>query len=296
MKAKGSFNERANFLAQEYWNIKERTHPAANEKTRLEEIERLLAKGISGKLGAQLEKEATELRRLINDKRTSAQTAGAIRQDLLELVSEFAPSLDLRQGSHFPYDREREPLTEPYFRAITDILLGTPKTALEFHRATLSANGIQVPGAEDDHAALGALNYVTLLLQEAAKKMLGRENYLDKSWNHLNQREYAMTLLGVLVQAGRPLTIEEIRTICNTTDQEYRQLVTESYDKGLAQDLAHMVSNAWQYPPIEKQGSRYGVTDFGLWMWHFCKEMGDRAPPEDPDKSPRIGKLFSRKK
>ena len=55
------FNERANVLASEYWRLK---HLASKEdgEERLEEIERLLEKGIGGKLREKLEREAKLLR------------------------------------------------------------------------------------------------------------------------------------------------------------------------------------------------------------------------------------------
>jgi hypothetical protein len=293
---KGSFNERANILANEYWTNKESAGVVVDEKMRLDEIDRLLAKGISGKLGFQLEKEASELRTVIEEKRTASFTLNAVRRDLLELVSDFAPSLDSRQGSVFPFDSEREPLKEHYFRAITDILFGTPKIAIEFRSATISEKGIYVPKADTEYVALRVLDYVTMILQEAAKKLLRRENAIDRAWKRAKERDYGLMGLKIFIENDRPMSIEEIEKLCKAGDEEYYKLVHDDYTKGLLHDLEYFASKAWEYPLVVKKGERYEATDFGRWTWLLCKEQEGRETGEG-EKSSRLSGFFrSRKK
>jgi len=292
--ARGSFNERANVLAAEYWKSKERAGPTANEKARLDEIERLLARGISGALGMQLEKEANELRRVIEDKRTASSNLVAVRRDLLDLVSDFAPSLDLRSGTMFSYDKDREPLSENYFRAITEIFFGVPKIAIEFKTAVLSDKGIYIPNAEDDFASLKSLNYVTTILQEAAKKLLGRENQIDRAWRRLREKEYGFTAFEVLVNSDRTLSLSDIEKIREGMDREYQKLIhPEVYHKGLMQDLEYLIGDAWEHPLIKKRGDRFEVTDFGKWVWLICKDKDEKKPAEK--KASGFGRLFRKK-
>lgn len=293
---KGSFNERANILANEYWTNKESAGVVVDEKTRLDEIERLLTKGIGGKLGDQLEKEASDLRTVIEEKRTAAFTLNSVRRDILELVSDFAPSLDSRQGSIFPYDAGREPLKEHYFRAITDVFFGTPKIAIEFKSATISEKGIYVPKADTEYVALRILDYVTMILQEAAKKLLGRDNAIDRAWKRAKERDYGLMGLKILIENDRLMSIEEIEKLCKAGDEEYYKLVHDDYTKGLLHDLEYFASKAWEYPVVVKKGERYEVTDFGRWMWLLCKEQEGREVAED-EKRPKFSGFFrSRKK
>lgn len=281
MAPRGSFNERANFLAAEYWKAKEKTTAQAPEKTRLEEIDHLLRRGISGKLQFQLEQEARTLRRAIDERDTAASHLVGIRRDLLELISDFAPSLDIRKGSLFPYDSEREPLKEEYFRAVTELLLGQPREAIEFQRATLSANGVTVPDAVDDTSALAALTYATLVLQEAAKKKLGRENEMNKAWKRVQNREYMSQIIEVLVQSERALMVEEMERKLNAADQEMQSLLREDYSKGIRRSLEMLTDDSWDYHLVEVRNHRYSLTDFGRWVWRLCKDQSAGAvePP-----------------
>lgn len=291
MAPRGSFNERANFLAAEYWKAKEKTATQAPEKTRLEEIDRLLRRGISGKLQFQLEQEARGLRRAIDDRDTAASHLVGIQRDLLELISDFAPSLDVRRGSLFPYDSDREPLKEEYFKVVTELLLGKAREAVEFQRATLSANGITVPDAVDDTSALAALNYATLVLQEAAKKKLGRENEMDGAWNKVQRREYMSQIMEVLAQSERSLTVEEIERKLNAADQEMQSLLREDYSKGIRRSLEMLTDDSWDYHLVEVRSHRYSLTDFGRWVWTLCKDQSAEAV-----RSPRSRfRLFGRR-
>lgn len=290
MAPRGSFNERANFLAAEYWKAKQKATARTPEKARLEEIERLLQRGISGKLQLQLEQEARALRRAIDDRDTAASHLVGIQRDLLELVSEFAPSLDVRRGSLFPYDAEREPLREEYFRAVTELLLGQPREAIEFQRATLSATGITVPDAVDDTSALAALNYATLVLQEAAKKRLGRENEMDIAWKRAQRHEYIPQVLEVLVQSERPLTAEEIERKLNVADQEMQSLLREDYGKGIRRALEALTDDSWNYHLVEVRNHRYSLTDFGRWVCRLCKEPSAGAVEAPPGRFRLFGR------
>jgi hypothetical protein len=287
---KTSFNERGNFLANEYWNFKEKVGSTVNEKTRLEEIEKLLSKGIGGKLGSRLEKEANELRRIIEEKRTAAHNLAAVRRDLLDLISDFAPSLDVRSGTIFSYDTH--PLNEDYFRAVTDIFFGEPKISIELKSAIFSKDGIQIPGTTDDFTALKSLSYATMIIQEAAKKLLGRENILDRYWKRMREREFGVIGFGVLVASDRPLTLKEVEKICNVRDEDYRRLVHDVYDKRLRADMEYLASNRWEYPPVERVGEKYQVTDIGKWIWMLCKER--EVEKEEVSRAKRIYDFFIR--
>ncbi|MEM3086602.1 MAG: hypothetical protein QXO51_02255 [Halobacteria archaeon] len=290
MAPRGSFNERANFLAAEYWKAKQKTATQAPEKTRLDEIDRLLRRGISGKLQFQLEQEARTLRRAIDERDTAAAHLVGIQRDLLELVSDFAPSLDVRRGSLFPYDVEREPLREDYFRAVTELLLGQPREAIEFQRATISANGITVPDAVDDTSALAALNYATLVLQEAAKKRLGRENEMDNAWKRVQSREYTSQVLEVLAQSERGLTVEEIERKLNAADQEMQSLLREDYAKGIRRALEMLTDDSWDYHLVEARSHRFSLTDFGRWVWRLCKDQSADAGALPPSRFRLFGR------
>lgn len=294
MVPRSSFNERANLLANEYWRAKERTNAQGPERERLEEIDRLLQRGISGKLQFQLEQEARTLRRAIEERDTAASSLAGIRRDLLELVSDFAPSLDVRRGSLFPYDPEHEPLGEGYFRAVNDLLLGQPRDGLEFQRATISANGVTVPDAVDDTTALGVLNYVTLILQEAARKKLGRDNLLDRAWKRAKSREYVTQVLDVLAQTERPLTADEIERKLNTADQEMQSLLREEYTKGIQKALEFLTSDAWDYSLVDVRNHRYSLTDLGRWVWRLCRVEAEET--EEVARPPsRLGRLLGLK-
>ncbi|HIH36858.1 MAG TPA: hypothetical protein HA232_02995, partial [Methanocellales archaeon] len=108
-----AFNERATILAKEYWLLRDRTGADEPDEIRkkINDIEALLNKGISGNLRSQLEGELKQLSRTIDTKEGDFANIEQIRRDLLELVAYFGPSLDLRHGNLYPYDPEREPLT-----------------------------------------------------------------------------------------------------------------------------------------------------------------------------------------
>ncbi|MDI6859228.1 MAG: hypothetical protein QMC85_01900 [Methanocellales archaeon] len=288
-----AFNERANILANEYWLLKEKV--GADEpgdiRKKIEEIEALLSKGIGGKLRLQLEKEANKLRRMIDEKEGAFASIAQVRRDILELVADFGPSLDLRRGNLYPYDSEREPLSEQYFRAITDILFGDPKPRIELKNATMSDKGVKITTPDvNDIVALGALDYVTTILQESAKKMLGRSNQLDLCWRRLKERDYAFIGFNVLVNSEKGLNLSEIQEICNIEDEEYKGLVSEMYDERLKESMDYLVGDDWDYHLVERHGDTYEVTDFGKWVWLLCrKEVPSEERKEEPSK---ISKLY----
>ena len=288
-----AFNERANILANEYWLLKEKV--GADEpgdiRKKIEEIEALLSKGIGGKLRLQLEKEANKLRRTTDEKEGAFASMAQVRRDILELVADFGPSLDLRRGSLYPYDSEREPLSEQYFRAITDILFGDPKSRIELKNATMSDKGVKITTPDvNDIVALGALDYVTTILQESAKKMLGRGNQLDLCWRRLKERDYAFIGFNVLVNSEKGLNLSEIQEICNIEDEEYKGLVSEMYDERLKESMDYLVGDDWDYHLVERRGDAYEVTDFGKWVWLLCrKEVPSEEREEEPSK---ISKLY----
>jgi len=283
---KVAFNERVNALAEKYWSLKKDIDAAeADDKRReLEEIEKLLERGITGKLRLELEKKASELRAITSEREGAYAEISEVISELLEMTSDFAPSLDQRKDGLFPYDSEHEPISKQYFRAITDIFFGNPQPKLEFENADISAKGINIKTpAASDLAALTSLNYVTTILQESAKKMLGEPNQVDLSWQRLKEKDYAFIVFNVLIDSNSALSLKELQEICDIEDEEYKDLVTDMYDKRLEEGLEYLVGDEWEYPLVEKHGNKYAVTDFGRWVWKLCS--GEAAAPAEEEKS-----------
>lgn len=157
------FNEKVNTLAQEYWRLKE---IAANTTStnRLAEIERLLEKGIGGKLKDQLEAEAKRLRKEAEDRAGASLRLSEVKKELLELTADLAPNLDLFEDNFFPYDSDHEPIGEQFFAALTDLFFGTPTPSIPFKVATLSKEGIRV-NANAESSSLEILSYIIMILQ-----------------------------------------------------------------------------------------------------------------------------------
>jgi hypothetical protein len=273
------FNERANTLAREYWRLKEVT---ANEVVgnRLAEIEKLLEKGIGGKLKEQLDTEAKQLRKEEEDRSSAFLKLDEVKKELLELTAELAPNLDLFEENFFPYDSDHEPISEEYFSALTDISVGTPSPSMQFKVATFSKNGIKV-NLTDDRSSLEVLEYVIMMIQETAKKVLGVENTIDEGCVRLKQNEYAFIVLGILLNEGRRLGMKEIKEISHRMDKEHRELVGDAlFDKELVTGVTYLMSDEWEYGLVNEYDGEYEVTDFGERVWQSCnlevsKEEGE---------------------
>ncbi|MHC1582227.1 MAG: hypothetical protein ACXQS7_04870 [Candidatus Syntropharchaeia archaeon] len=292
-----AFNERANALAEEYWKLKERIRTGGPEEKRLEEIEKLLKKGIGGKLGIQLKKEAEKLRSEKEEKKNAQSRFKQIENDLLELTANFAPNLDVIRGNVFPYDEEHEPISEEYFRALTSIIFGEESPFIEFNVAKISERGIEISlPISNDLDAFRVLNYITTILQESAKKLLGIENLFDKSWDKVKQRDLSSIIFKILMESEKELTSEDIQAICHMEDRKYAALMADMYDRRLEEDIEFLSGNEWEYPLIERGGEGYRVTDFGRWVWYLCNpEMNiekGRKVTENSKSIQRILKLF----
>ncbi len=263
------FNEKANALAGEYWRLKRITKARASV-SRLEEIEKLLEKGIGGKLREKLEAEQKRLRKEKEDRDNAFIRLEEVKRGLLELSAELAPNLDLPRDGFFPYDSDHEPISENYFSALTDIFFSAPSPHIEFKIATFSRDGIRVNSSDDD-SPLNALSYIITIIQETAKHMLGMDNAMDKSCELLRQNEYAPIVLGTLVKAGKRLEMDEIKEISHREDKEYKELVSDTYDKELVNGIEYLVSDRWAYSLVkEYDDGRYEATDFGEWVWRIC--------------------------
>ena len=262
------FNEKANALAYEYWRLKEVTSEKASVK-RLEEIEKLLEKGIGGKLKDQLDAEAKRLRKEADDRSNAFMKLEEVEKEILEITSELAPNLDLFEDNFFPYDSEHEPIAEEYFSAITDIFLGMPSPSIQFKVATFSKDGITV-NLTDESSSLEVLGYVIMIIQETAKKMLGMGNTIDKCCALLKQNEYAFIVLGTLLKEGRSLGVKEIKEVAHREDKEYKELVSDIYDKELVTAVTYLMSDDWEYSLVKEYDGKYEVTDFGERVWQTC--------------------------
>jgi len=263
------FNEKANALAQEYWQLQETTANKASGN-RLAEIEKLLEKGIGGKLKDQLDAEAKQLRKEEEDRSSAFMKLDDLKKELLELTAELAPNLDLFVENSFPYDSDHEPISEAYLSALTDISFGTPSPSIQFKVATFSKDGITVDLA-DGRSSLEVLEYVIMIIQETAKKMLGVENTIDKSCALLKQNEYAFIVIGVLLKEGRKLGIKEIKEIAHREDKEHRELVGDAlFDKELVAGVTYLMSDEWEYSLMTESDGEYEVTDIGERVWRIC--------------------------
>lgn len=262
------FNEKANALAHEYWRLKEITAEGAGGN-RLEEIERLLEKGIGGKLKDQLDAEAKRLRKEEDDRSSAIMKLGEVEKEILEMTAELAPNLDLFVDDFFPYDSEHDPISEEYFSAITDIFFDAPSPSIQFKVATFSKEGIKV-NLDGERSSLEVLGYVIMIIQETAKRMLGMGNTIDKCCELLKQNEYAFIALGTLLKEGRKLGIKEIKDISHREDKEYKELVRDIYDKELVNGITYLVSDGWEYSLVKEYDGKYEATDFGERVWKIC--------------------------
>ena len=262
------FNERANAIANEYWRLKEVTADKTDE-ARLAEIEKLLEKGIGGKLQEQLAAEAKTLRKEKEDRSSASEKLEELKKEITELTADLAPNLDLFVDDFFPYDSEHEPISEAYFMAITDIFFGSPQPSIKFKIAAFSTEGIKV-NSTDENSPLTILGYVIMMIQETAKHMLGMENIIDRCCKLLKQNEYAFIALGTLIKEGKVLMLKEIKEISKREDREYKELVSSTYDKELSNGVAYLVSDEWEYNMVKELSGEYEVTDFGEWVWRAC--------------------------
>ena len=268
------FNEKANALAHEYWRLKETTANKAGGN-RLEEIEKLLEKGIGGKLKEQLDAEAKRLRKEKDDRSGAVMKLEGVERQILELTADLAPNLDLFDNGLFPYDSEYEPIAEEFFSALTNIFFGTPQPHIQFRVATLSKEGIRV-NVTDEQSPLEVLGYVLMIIQETAKKLLGAENTIDTCCALLKQNEYSFIVLGILLKEGKSLGMRELKEIAHRDDKAYKELVSDIYDKELVNGIAYLVSDAWEYGLVKEAEGKYEVTDFGERVWGTCNaEAGE---------------------
>ncbi len=262
------FNEKANALAHEYWRLKEITAEGAGGN-RLEEIEKLLEKGIGGKLKDQLEAEAKRLRKEMDDISGAFMKLEEIEKEILEMTAELAPNLDLFEDDFFPYDSEHEPISEEFCSALTNLFFSAPSPSIQFKVATFSKEGIKVNLA-DERSSLEVLGYVIMMIQETAKQMLGMENTIDKCCELLKRNEYAFIVLGTLLKEGRRLGMKEIKEISHREDKEYKELVRDIYDKELVNGIAYLVGDGWEYSLMKEYDGKYEATDFGEIVWRIC--------------------------
>jgi hypothetical protein len=273
------FNEKANALALEYWRLKQIITDEAGEN-RLAEIEKLLEKGIGGKLREQLEAEAKRLRKQRDDRASAAMSLDEVKAGLLELTAELAPNLDLFADNFFPYDSEHEPISEEYFKALTEIFFGEPQSRIQFRVATFSPEGIRL-SLTDAGSPFETLGYALMIIQETAKKMLGMENSIDTCCELLRGNEYAFIVLKTLLTAGRSLRLEELKGIAHREDKEYKELMSDLYDKELVNGLKYLLSDEWEYKLIKELNGAYDMTDLGASVWCFCNaEFGTEAGEE----------------
>lgn len=277
------FNEKANALAHEYWRLKEITAEGAGGN-RLEEIEKLLEKGIGGKLKDQLEAEAKRLRKEMDDISGAFMKLEEIEKEILEMTAELAPNLDLFEDDFFPYDSEHEPISEEFCSALTNLFFSAPSPSIQFKVATFSKEGIKVNLA-DERSSLEVLGYVIMMIQETAKQMLGMENTIDKCCELLKRDEYAFIVLGTLLKEGRRLGMKEIKEISHREDKEYKELVRDIYDKELVNGIAYLVGDGWEYSLMKEYDGKYEATDFGEIVWRICNAKAS----EDEGKMKRTG-------
>lgn len=273
------FNEKANALAQEYWRLKQLITNESSGK-RLAEIEKLLEKGIGGKLKEQLEAEAKQLRKEHEDRSSAVLSLDEVKRGLLELTAELAPNLDLLTDNFFPYDSEHDHLSAGYFRALTDLFFGAPQPEIAFNVATLSSEGIRL-SSTDGSSALETLGYVLMIIQETAKKLLAMQNGIDTCLELLKGHEYAFIVLKTLFTAERSLSLEELKEIAHREDKEYKELMSDLYDRELMTGITYLLSEGWEYHLIKERDSGYHLTDLGSWVWRFCNaDLGTASGEE----------------
>ncbi|OFV67393.1 MAG: hypothetical protein SCAL_001311 [Candidatus Syntrophoarchaeum caldarius] len=291
------FNKRANSSADEYWRIKALTGASGKSKEQeLDEIEKLLDKGIGGKLRDDLEKRANQLRGEVIGVNEASNRMERVIEDLLNITKDFAPNLEPKKGNIYPYDAGEGPIQDKYFKAINEILFGKADETIEFDDAIISTKGIEIRDAEaDEIKSLMILNNITTLMQESAKKKLGLNNRFDNAWALLAEQDFAYSAFEVIVNSKKGLTLDEIQDRCHRVDQEYQELVRDIYDEKLDKELEKMLSDdLWEIRLIERtDGGIYSATEFGRWMWELCKHDHTRIEPEPEKKQRSFGKLKS---
>jgi len=109
-----------------------------------------------------------------------------------------------------------------------------------------------------------------MIIQEAAKKMLRVENNIDKCCALLKQNEYAFIALGTLIREGKRLRLKEIKEIAHQIDKEYKELMSDNYDRELVNGIEYLVSDEWEYNLVKEHSGEYEATDFGEWVWQIC--------------------------
>ena len=270
------FNKRANSSADEYWKLKSLKGEGGKTKEQeLEEIEKLLEKGIGGKLRDDLENRASQLRSEVMSEFEVDRRMRDVMDDILDATSKFAPNLEPRTDEIYPYDAKQGPIHEAYFRAITEILFGKADDHIEFDDAIISSKGIEIKNKQSDEIeSLKVLNRVTMLMQESAKKKLGIFNQFDEAWSNLVQQDFAYRAFEMIVKSREGMNLSEIQDLCHRVDQEYQELVRDIYDEKLEKELEGMLSDViWQNRLIERSNDGlYRATEFGRWMWELCKD------------------------
>ncbi len=284
-----TFNEIVNALAVKYWDLKKGidVNETDGKIKELEEIEKLLDKGIGGKLRSQLEEEANRLRTVKAKREDASIDISHVTSELLDMTSDFAPSLDQRKDGIYHYDSEYESISAQYYMAITDILFNKPKPAIQFKNAIMSSKGIEINAPDANNlAALSVLNYVTTILQESAKKMLGRANKMDSSWKRLKEKDYAFDVFRRL-NSNSEMSLKELQDVCSREDGEYKGRITDLYDERLEEALKYLTEDKWDPYLVEKYGDRYAVTDFGRWVQMLCgsEESGNEDDEGVEEKS-----------
>jgi len=291
------FNKRANSSADEYWKIKALKGESGKSKEQeLDEIEKLLDKGIGGKLRDDLEKRASQLRSEVMGESEASDRMNSVVEDLLKITASFAPNLESKRENIYPYDAGEGAIQDKYFKAVNEILFGKDRETVEFDDAIVSTEGIEIRDAESGEIkSLTVLNNITTLMQESAKKKLGLSNQFDDAWALMAEQDFAYSAFEVIVKSRKGLTLDEIQDRCHRVDQEYQELVRDIYDEKLDKELDGMLSDdLWEIRLIKRTDDGiYSATEFGRWTWELCKHDHRRIEPELDKKQRSLGKLKS---
>jgi hypothetical protein len=110
---------------------------------------------------------------------------------------------------------------------------------------------------------------------------------MDKHCTLLKQNEYAFIVLGTLIKEGRSLGVKEIKEIAHREDREYKELVSDLYDKELVTGVTYLTSNDWEYSLVKEYDGKYKATDFGERVWRICNAEARRV--EGGEKVKRTG-------
>ena len=269
------FNKRANSSAVEYWKIKSLGgKKGESDSQELDEIEKLLEKGIGGKLREGLEERASQLRGEVLRGDEADRRIKSVREDLIDITSVFAPNLELKTGDIYQYDSKEGPINAEYYRAVNEIFFGKSEDFIEFDDAILSSEGIVIKNKQSDEIeSLKILNKITMLMQESAKKKIGVLNVFDEAWRMLAEQDFAYSAFEMIVKSDGGMDLSEIQEVCHRVDQEYQELVRDIYDEKLEKELEGMLSDViWPNRLIERSdGGTYIATEFGRWTRELCK-------------------------